>query len=310
MSEKQPKGQRFGVVRQMLFFFEAMLVIPAAALAGILPMETGRRLAKIVGKTAFHLSKRGKRNVRSNLDVMFGENRLPDDKKRKIGSAMFESMCVCMFEFLKIKELAAGDYRKFIYAESIRPLREAAQMGKGTLLIGAHLGNWEWMAAGCRLEGYPLGVVIYRQWNPFTDRWLRKTRENGARGVKSFYNEPSGLIEMVRHLKNNGMVAILADEPYRSNPVHVPFFGKTTAAARGPALLHLRYGSPVVFAFPVRQADGRYRVTLDGPHVFPKSGDEEQDCVRFMTWVNRVFETVIRKHPEQWFLLQTARWDD
>jgi KDO2-lipid IV(A) lauroyltransferase len=113
---------------------------------------------------------------------------------------------------------------------------------------------------------------------------------------------------MVRHLKKNGMVAILADEPYNTNPVHVPFFGKISAAPRGPALLHLRYGSPVVFAFPVRQADGRYKATLDGPHIFPKSGAEEQDCVRFTTWVNQVFESVIRKYPEQWFLLPTPRW--
>ena len=127
--------------------------------------------------------------------------------------------------------------------------------------------------------------------------------------VKCFYNDAGSLPGVVRHLKQKGVLALLADERHTFKPLMVPLCGRPCATAQGPARLHLRFGSPLVFCFAIRQADGRYRLLVDGPYSFPPTGNPEADRLAIMAFVNRKYERVIRAYPDQWFSLFSPRWE-
>jgi lauroyl/myristoyl acyltransferase len=155
--------------------------------------------------------------------------------------------------------------------------------------------------------GYNIAVVINRQLNPYTDKWLKSIRENKGR-VKCCYDEISGLRGLIKHLKHKGIVGILADEAASPAAISVPFFGRETATSSGPAQFHLRYGAPLMFYFCVRERDEKYLVSFDGPYHIERGQNFQQDCRAVMTLVNQKYEVMIRKYPDQWFSLLYPRW--
>lgn len=258
----------------------------------------------------FHLNKNGRKQAYHNLDVVFSDSPLTQDEKERIVRNLFINLARSAFEFLKIGNLSTKNYEQFIRVENHRAKEELDRilaMGKGMLKLSAHLGNWEILASVSAKLGYNIAVVINRQLNPYTDQWLKSIRENKA-GVKCYYNDTLGLRGIVKHLKRKGIVGILADEAASPAAVSVPFFGRETITTSGPAQFHLRYGAPLMFYFCVRDHDGKYLLSFDGPYRFHRSGNSEQDCRAVMTLVNRKYEAMIKKYPDQWFSLLYPRW--
>src|SRR5262249_58983720 len=74
------------------------------------------------------------------------------------------------------------------------------------------------------------------------------------------------------------------------------FFGARGMFPRGPFVLAGAARAPVVAAFCLLDADRRYRIVVGPPSVV-KAGDEAAALGR---WVG-VLETMVRRHPAQWF---------
>jgi len=242
------------------------------------------------------------------LDIVFREKPLSRERKRRIVKDLYRNGGVALFEYLQMGRITVRNYGRFVRVRNLEAFHKALSEGRGVLAVTAHVGNWELLGTvGARL-GLDIGVVIYRQWNPWTDAWLKRIREEKG-GVKCFYNETEHLTGTLRHLKKNGILALVADERQAFQPVFVPFFGRLSATAGGPAKLHLRWRVPIVFCFSIRQKDGTYTLSADGPCHFPSTGDFKKDCEGVMTWINGKYEEVIRRHPEQWFGLTKPRWE-
>ncbi len=276
-------------------------------LVALLPWKTGRLLASPIGLFLFRLSRKAREQAAQNLDIIYAQEPLSAPEKERIIKRLFINMAVSAFEYLKLGDITALNHQKFLQFENSKAFELAFREGKGVLAVSAHMGNWEILGSiGAKL-GYPIGAVIHRQLNPYTDRWLKRIREEKG-NVTCFYDEVSQMRRVVRHLKNQGVLAILADETFPISPVFVPFFGRLAATPDGPAKLHLRYGIPLVICFAIKEHDGKYRLAFEGPCHFEKSGDAKKDCETIMTWINSRYESAIRSYPEQWFSLLTPRW--
>ncbi len=292
---------------QLGFILEAILVIPLGTLLSFLPRRMTPILARMAGTLAFHLDRRDKRWAYGNLDIIFREKPLSSAEKEQIVKTLFVNIAAGVLQYLQLDKLEAENLPGFLQAGNHKAVDEALREKKGVLIITAHLGNWEYLGVlGSRL-GYDVATVLKRQYNPYTDRWLTRIRE-GKGGVKCFYHGRGLNHRIARHLRQNGILALLADQRDISSSLMAPFFGVPSVTADGPARLHLWYESPIVFAFSLKQADGRYLLQFDGPYSFEKHGDFKERCLEIMTFINRKYETVIRKHPGQWFSLVTPRW--
>jgi KDO2-lipid IV(A) lauroyltransferase len=243
-----------------------------------------------------------------NMDIIYKDNPIPKTERERIIREVFRSVGRFAVEYLQIGRITEKNWRKFARYDGLEKVDQALAAGKGVLVVTAHFGNWELLGSISAKIGYNVGAIINRQFNPFSDAWMRRIREKGGK-VACFYNEISDISRIVKHLRKNGVVALVADQTYYFQPIFVPFFGMPSATADGPAKFHLKYGAPIVMAFSIRQPDGTYLFHFEDPKSFAPTGNMEADLASIMTWINSRYEEYIRKYPEQWFSLFHGRWE-
>ena len=167
----------------------------------------------------------------------------------------------------------------------------------GCIVATAHLGNFELFGAWAARRGVALTIVTRRLKGSANRGW---TGTRGESGVKELH---SGAASFVKLLRAKQGLAILIDQnmlPKRA--VFAPFFGRLAATTPAPAVLSERTGAPVMLALLVKQDDGRYRVHLEGPFHFERTGAGRQaDVLRFTALLNARLEAQVRAHPAQWF---------
>jgi KDO2-lipid IV(A) lauroyltransferase len=291
------------------YILEAIIVIPLSLLIALLPFWMGYALADALAFLLFHLDKKNKKWAYENLNIIFAENPLPKKEADALVKKVYKNLARGGFEYFKLWQITEKNASRYGYFENYHIIEECLAQGKGVIVVTCHLGNWEYFGSiSVKQKKSNLAVIINRQFNPFTDAWLKFIREKWGK-VRCFYNEVSDMKGIVRHLRENGVIAILADQTYYFKPIFVPFFGKQSATADGPAKLHLRYGAPIVMGFSIRESDGRYRFVFEKPYIHPSTGNMEKDAAEIMTYINSRYEEYIRKYPEQWFSLLHPRWE-
>ena len=175
----------------------------------------------------------------------------------------------------------------------------AREGGRGVMVVAAHLGNWElggaYIAAFGRLR---MEAVARHMSNPLADRWFTRTR---ARLDVNVVYDDQAVRQTPRALRAGHVVGFLVDQGVLGlASTFVPFFGRPAKTPRGPAVFAIRMGIPIFFAVALRQADGRYRLSLEQVPV-ANTGDREADVDATVAAYTRVIEQWVRKAPGQYF---------
>jgi KDO2-lipid IV(A) lauroyltransferase len=192
-----------------------------------------------------------------------------------------------------------------IRIDGLEHLRAVMEAHGRALLLTAHLGNWELLAAASRLTPYRLSVVV----RPLDAAWLDAlaVRLRNKIGV-DLIDKREALRPVLRALTDGGMVGILLDQnTARSESVFVPFFGRSASTSKGIAVLALRTGTPIVPTFIRRESNGAHTVTIrpalpidDGVAVGPAVAALTARCTE-------AIEGAIRETPAQWLWIH-ERW--
>jgi len=267
------------------------------------PVRAGR-IADRIGAMWFAMDGRHRKVAMDNLAMAYGDA-LPPDAIRPMARRVFGQISRIVFEIGWSIHLDQRAFQKRFRIYGMDHIRTARKKNRGVLILTAHIGNWELLAAAAALLGIPVSAV-YR---PLEFRALDlffadiRSRE-GAR----LYPKKQAMRGILRGLRNNEAVGILLDQHAGSSVgVPVDFFGRPASTNAGLALVARRTGAPVVPAFLVREKDGHYSV-LFGPEVpLVHTGDSRRDILENTRLYNRALESVIRKYPEQWFWVH-RRW--
>ena len=179
--------------------------------------------------------------------------------------------------------------------DGARYFEEAIGVGRGLIVLTAHLGNWELggrMAA--RFSGRITHVVMEAESDPRLERLLR-----AASGPVRFITRrsPTDVLGLIGALRRGEIVAMQGDRALGGRgDMAVPFFGEAARFPLGPFVLARATGAPILPAFCVLREDRRYETQLrEAIHV--ERGREMGALTR---WV-MVLERMVRDHPEQWF---------
>jgi KDO2-lipid IV(A) lauroyltransferase len=140
--------------------------------------------------------------------------------------------------------------------------------------------------------------LVRSQRNPLADELVSRHRRQVGIEIHRVGHTPRGV---VRSLRQNRLVIILADQDGGRDGVFIPFLGRLASTARGAARFAMETGATVLMSFVVRQPGNRHRLIIHPAMEIPRSGNREEDLFEVLQTYTRCLETYVRRYPEQWF---------
>jgi KDO2-lipid IV(A) lauroyltransferase len=260
-----------------------------------------QRFGDVLGPIFYHLVPIRKRVAQDHIRRAFPE--YDEQDIERLLKASYASVSKTILEILKLPRLDREVLRAIVSIEGKEHLDRALEKGNGLIVVTYHFGNWELMGTATVLSGYPLDVIYQRQANPLSDAYINRTRElMGMRIIE----RGEAVNRAIRALKENRLVAFLSDQDAHEEGVFAPLFGRPASTPRGPAVLSLRLGIPIVTTVSIRNADGTHRVIIT-PLETERSGNMEEDVLAIASEFNRRLEQYIREQPSQWLWFH-RRW--
>lgn len=273
----------------------------AEFLANTLPRPWAYALADAIARSRYKILHHQRKGLVANLSRATGLS-IHDPQIHKLGQQAFCHFGEYLVDFLHLTPAKDGFLRAYSRLEGAEHLQAAHRQGKGVILVTAHLGNWELGAAVLSSMGYKISAVALAHRSRQVDRFF--TAKRTAWGVEVFHlgTSPRALIEA---LKKQRVLALVADHDYTGTSfVEVEFLGAPARLPKGPAALSLLTGAPVVVATVLREKRYHYRMDITPPITAARTGDSQKDLVRLSQSIARKLESVIRRHPDQWFMFE------
>lgn len=300
---RRPRARRRSTTLDRLTFLamRAMMGMLAS-----LPLTWALRVCA-AGALVVHACAPGLRRVgMRNLELAFPERPLAE--RRRILRASLANLGRMVAELAHLPRLTADDLRRMVvfedeawWAENVGLERET-----GVLILSGHFGNWELLVFAHGMRGFPVSMVHRSIANPFVDRWLNRLRARAGTRLVRKRHASGGVL---RALHERQLLVLPFDQnSTRGLGVFVDFFGVPASTNSGIARLALRTGAPIAPVFIVREGgQARHRV-----HILPlmyarRSGDSESDVRGATQELSQVFESMVRRYPEQWLWVH-KRW--
>ncbi|MBF0634941.1 MAG: lysophospholipid acyltransferase family protein [Nitrospinae bacterium] len=235
-------------------------------------------------------------------------NLYPDEDEGKL-KTITRKMCLHFGRFIveagRLKTLDRETAEQIVTIEGLEILKEAHARGKGVILATAHSGHFEMANGALALLGFPVWSVIRTVDNEGVDRITDDCRM--ATGLKVIKREHSAM-EIIKRVREGGVVTVAVDQNAGFNNIFVPFFGKLCATVVTPAVASLRTGSAVIpyFSF-LDQTTGVYTAKFWPEIIIQPTGDRSADIRLITMKINDALEEAIRHAPEQWLWFH-KRW--
>lgn len=114
--------------------------------------------------------------------------------------------------------------------------------------------------------------------------------------------------EIQQTLRNNGLIAFIADQNAGDQGLFVPFFGRLASSYKSIGLMAMRYKVPIIAGTASRVGEGfRYQITVTDI-IDPQDWADRPDPLYYITArYNRAMEQMIRVAPWQ-YLWAHRRW--
>jgi KDO2-lipid IV(A) lauroyltransferase len=297
--------------------FEDALILSfaktARGLVHVLPPGVSLFLARRIGDLAYAVMKRRRLSYK-NLRAAFAR-RLGRARMKEIARRSVENLAMTAIEMLRFPDLDrryVDESLEFAGTERFEPyLKE----GKGIIFLTAHFGNWELLNAAGGILKYPMVSLARSQKHPRSDDFLTGLRTSQGTQI---IRKGMPVREILRSLKNGGIVGILSDQDGGANGTFVRFFGRLSSSPSGVATFAARTGAPIfpVFIFRKRWVEkghglrgwDRHRIEVEGPlkNPAPDTAPEEGERMILQQFAE-ILESKITRSPEQW-LWAHRRW--
>ena len=291
------------------YIIEFLLLKLLLLICKVLPTMTAIKFFNLLGKSLFFILIKRKKIALKNLDIAFPNK----SKKEKIEIAKksFSNLGEVLGYNLLIfsNKINESNFSKFISSKNIDDFSELINScTSGILIISGHIGNWECLSHLISIHAKrPFNVIAREMNNPMIDNKIIKPIRNKF-NIKIFPKK-NALLKMVKVLKKREIAGILIDQNLNEK-VHIKtqFFKKNTKCTPLPAVLHTKYNTPVIFAYLIKNDNGKYQLFFDNLK-FNNVDYNQNDINVYITALHQnLLEKVIKKYPSQWFWMHN-RWD-
>jgi predicted LPLAT superfamily acyltransferase len=189
--------------------------------------------------------------------------------------------------------------------EGEQHLHAMSEEGKGGVLIGAHMGNWE--MAGQLLERIKtrVNILMLEAEREKIRETLDRVMVNKRLNVISQKEDFSHLFAIDEALRKNEFVVIHGDRYLPgTNTVTVSFMGKPARFPSGPLYLASKKGVPVSFVYSLKDSGTHYHFYATPGKIFPypsRMKTRKREISKMVESYVDSLENMVRKYPLQWF---------
>jgi len=284
---------------------EYFLFLAFGAFFRMLGLKRSRRLSGILGGLFYYFIPIRKKTVIENLTKAFPEKN--EKEIRRIAFNTYKSFLTTFIEILLMPYMSREEIENAVYApEKIKKIiLDSFHKDRGVILLSAHFGNWEYVAASVSAQvNEPFYVIVKSQRNPYVNDWMNRARTSWINKIV-----PLGISirEVFRQLKEKHIVAMVADQRGPSDGIRVTLLGRKASVYPGPAMLAVKTNAPVLFGVAIRQKDYSYKLELGEISTENLPEKDEEKIFEISQRHTDLLEKYIREYPEQWLWMH-KRW--
>ncbi len=255
-----------------------------------------------MGKLGYNVLEKARRKTLENLRAAFKDK--SDEGIKRIAKGVFSNVARSITEYISISKITKINIDLWVRPHGLEKVDKALALGKGVIVLTAHLGNWEFVGAYLRAKGYEGAVIARRIYFYKYNDYLIRLRS--VHKLTTLYRDRSPK-EALRLLRENKILGMLADQDIDSiDGIFVNFFGRQTYTPTAPVKIAMASGAPLIPCYMIRKND-KYDFIIEEP-IYVEKAENKEEAIKFYTqkWTD-ILESYIRRHPEQWVWMH-KRW--
>ncbi len=282
--------------------FKFLLYKLGQFLVNYLPASMAYRIARFLSDLQYTFSFRDRRAVYNNLSIITQDS--PANLKH-LTRNVFRNFGIYLIEFFRMRKMVTPEFiKQRIRLHNIQYMNEVKAHHRGGIFLTAHLGNWELGGAVIASLGYKMmAVALPHKERPVNDLFNQQREDKGITVVPI----SQAIRRCMETLKNNGLVALVGDRDFNLHGELLNFLGKKAIIPRGPAVLSLRSGAPIIPVFLTREQDGTFDLHICRPIYPPEDQIGHDNAEAMLNMIKQylsVIESFIRKYPDQWLMFR------
>jgi lauroyl/myristoyl acyltransferase len=268
-----------------------------------MPRSVGYGLSRAIARFVVHFKPVVYWTVRRNLRQVMGHD-VDDEMIHQV----FYHAGQTYYDFFRAVGQPSSEIVRSVGISSatLDLMRSEMAAGRGVLLLGVHMSNFDLALLMLGAQGLPAQILSLASPQPGYDLLddMRKVESLEATMIS-----PQSLRAAVRRLKGGGLVMTGADRPVPGDQALTEFFGRLACLPVGPARMALMTGATVLLGACVYDPEEGYVLDISGPIEMVRTGNREEDVLASTRRLAVVMEEYVRAHPAQWMMFHPV-WPD
>lgn len=263
-------------------------------LMSLFSLQFLRMMGKSLGSLMWLLNGQTRRVTEKNLSLCFPD--MDSEKRARLTKSSIQNLGMTVMEMGFVWYRPVEKLLTTITEVHGRECLDAAVAeGKGVLVLGPHIGNWE--LAGLYFGRNHTATIMFQpRKNRAFGKLIHYARQRS--GGTLVPADRTGIKAQLRALKRNEVVAILPDQvPSLETGQFAPFFGVPALTAKMIASLANHTGARAIMAYTKRvPGTGEFHLMLEPVPEGFYSGDS----LTALTALNQGVENCVKDAPEQY----------
>jgi KDO2-lipid IV(A) lauroyltransferase len=221
---------------------------------------------------------------------------------RRLGRRSLKHLCTTALETIWLGQAGPKRAAALLPIEHFERYEAAVGLGRGVIIVTAHLGNFDLLACTQAARGLPLAIVSRDLGRGAISRlWMRSRLRLGL-AIFEHGKDARKVLEWLRAGKVLGLTVDQRQGPSRGG-VRVPLLGVPAWTSTSAARLALRT-SAVLLPVSTRRLEKGNHIATVHPPIEPGSGETARELT---ARINDVISDWIAEAPDQWLWIH-RRW--
>jgi phosphatidylinositol dimannoside acyltransferase len=273
-------------------------------LVALLPERTAYAIFSKIATRMYRRNGKSVRRLRVNLSIVQPE--LSEIELERLVRAGLQSYMRYWCDTFRIHTWGVDRVEATVTTTNDHLLRDPMTQGRGVVIALPHSGNWDHAGAYFCQQGIPL-VTVAEILKP-EQLFVKFLEYRQAMGFEVLALDSKAFPTLMRRALEKRLIALVADRDLSASGIPVTFFGKQSRMPAGPAILSIKTGLPLVAAHVSYTSSG---IHIDFTEIETvRDGDEQRQISETVLRMAQAFEVGIRKHPQDWHMLQRIWVED